>query len=273
MTSCRWLYHRLFRSDLYEESSAEVFKVALKLWWEAWNQCPAGSLPNNDTKLRRLADLGQDMRTWAKIKESVLHGFVLCSDDRLYHRLLCEWASDAYAKRVAERERKRRYRARHGDGDSGGDGGIGPHARDGDKPTKERGQATKTAWTRPETTWTGTCQKLQGEDRTGQDRRERKEEDLNSSFSTYPPREAGVVVRPLVFNDPVPPEPPEPRLHATKGGSFASTVNHEPYGPVRDRNQQLEALSPQQPRPAFQPREPERTIEEQLAVLRGEKQA
>lgn len=110
--------HRLFRSDLYEQTDGEEFKCAVKLWWEAWNQCPAGSLPDDDAKLARLADLGRDVKTWRKIRESVLRGFVLCSDGRLYHKWLCEWALEAWQRRLRERAKKQKWRDGRGVGET-----------------------------------------------------------------------------------------------------------------------------------------------------------
>lgn len=167
--------HRLFRSDLYEQTDGEQFKVAVKLWWEAWNQCPAGSLPDDDHKLARLADLGRDVKSWRRMRDAVLRGFILCSDGRLYHKALCEWATDAYERRVRDRDRKRKWRGtkREGDGDTtiqshGQDGKFLP-SEDGDnQESPRRGDVPAP---------------LTGEERTGEDRKEDKKEDNLSSFN------------------------------------------------------------------------------------------
>lgn len=92
--------HKLFGSTLYTESSAEEFRAAIKLWWTAWNQVPAGSLPSSDQALATFADCGRDLKSWARMKARALHGFVLCSDGRLYHPILSEEAVDSYQKRL-----------------------------------------------------------------------------------------------------------------------------------------------------------------------------
>ncbi len=88
------------------------WRAALTLWWAAWNQKPAGSLPDDDSALCRLADLGRDVKTWKTLREKALHGFMKCSDGRLYHTFLCRQALIAWEKRVKERERKANYRAK-----------------------------------------------------------------------------------------------------------------------------------------------------------------
>ena len=259
--------HRLFHSDLYEESTPEEFKIAVKLWWEAWNQCPAGSLPSNDAKLRRLADLGHDTKTWERVKRAAMRGFVLCNDDRFYHRWLCEWAKDAFAARLAERDRKRRYRERQrrdGDGDDGGS----PGHRDGDSNGKGRGHTTKETGqthtrdvpnqpspSRSDADRDGDNRIRTGEERRGEKGEKEKQEKSSLSFSeTYPAREARAdASRPmpkLVWPDDPDPEPTtEPqRRFDTRGHPLESTAKREPYGPVR-------------------------TPEEQIAILRGEKSA
>jgi hypothetical protein len=85
--------HRLFGSDFNARVSDAGFRAAVALWWNAWNQVPAASLPNDEVALCRLADLGRDLKTWRKVKSESLHGFVECSDGRLYHKAQSVWAS------------------------------------------------------------------------------------------------------------------------------------------------------------------------------------
>lgn len=118
------LGQRLYGSAFYSLAlqNPRAGLAAQKLWWEAWQQCPAGSLPADDFTLCRLADFGTDLRSWAKAKGIALHGFVLCSDGRLYHPIICEQAIHAHAKRIKGRDRKARWRAsRDGDGTHGPD--------------------------------------------------------------------------------------------------------------------------------------------------------
>jgi Protein of unknown function (DUF1376) len=71
---------------------------------ESWHQVPAGSLPNNDKVLARLAMC--DAKTWARLRRRVLAAWVQCSDGRFYHPVVAEKALAAWQEKVAYRERK-----------------------------------------------------------------------------------------------------------------------------------------------------------------------
>ncbi|MGD9884598.1 MAG: hypothetical protein AB7U95_31300 [Reyranella sp.] len=103
--------HRLFGSEFNACCTDAEWRAGITLWWAAWNQVPAASLPDDDVALARLADLGRDVRGWRKLRVNALHGFVKCSDGRLYHKALAPIALEAWDRRVKERERKARYRA------------------------------------------------------------------------------------------------------------------------------------------------------------------
>lgn len=98
------LGQRLFGSDFNGIANDSEWRAGLTLWWAAWTQCPAGSLPDDDAALCRLAELGRDIKTWKKLRERALHGFVKCSDGRLYHPTLAEQALVAWDKRQQDRE-------------------------------------------------------------------------------------------------------------------------------------------------------------------------
>jgi uncharacterized protein YdaU (DUF1376 family) len=109
----------LFGSDFNAQATDAEWRAAVTLWWAAWNQVPAASLPNDDVALCRHADFGRDVRAWRRVRERALHKFVLCSDGRLYHSFLAKQALIAWEKRredqVArdnEKERKKRERDR-----------------------------------------------------------------------------------------------------------------------------------------------------------------
>jgi hypothetical protein len=103
--------NRLFRSDFNAHATDAEWRAGVTLWWEAWNQIPAASLPSDDVALARLAGFGRDVRAWKKVRRRALHGFVLCSDGRLYHEMLAEFALEADGKRRYDRERQRKHRA------------------------------------------------------------------------------------------------------------------------------------------------------------------
>lgn len=87
-------------SDLVTIESPEAVLAALHLWMTAWHQLPAASLPDDDRLLARYAGYGRAVDAWLAVRPGALRGFVLCSDGRLYHRVLAEKANDAWDKRL-----------------------------------------------------------------------------------------------------------------------------------------------------------------------------
>jgi uncharacterized protein YdaU (DUF1376 family) len=85
---------KLLGSITWQIASGDEAKAAVTLWARAWLEAPAGSLPNDHKILAALA--GVSMAKWKKLQGVALRGFVLCSDGRLYHKMLCEDAKRAY---------------------------------------------------------------------------------------------------------------------------------------------------------------------------------
>lgn len=118
--------HKLFGSEFDGKVSDRAWRAAVTLWWKAWNQVPAASLPNDDKTIAKWADFGDDVKAFRKLKDEILHGFILCDDGRLYHRKLAGWALEAWERRVKDRERKQKWRDKRRDGDvpETGTGGV-----------------------------------------------------------------------------------------------------------------------------------------------------
>lgn len=109
---------RLFKSETWIGASPDAKVAALRLWWHAYaHEVPAASLPNNDVLLSEYAGYGVAVKAWQRIKAQALHGFVECSDGRLYHTRLSEWAIEAWDMRQKERQRKANWRAKKRDKD------------------------------------------------------------------------------------------------------------------------------------------------------------
>jgi hypothetical protein len=109
--------HRLFRSEMWAKATGDEFRAALKLWGESFWEKPAGSLPDDDVLLARLADYGRDVKGFESVKAMVMRGWIKCSDGRLYHPVVAETVLKAWAERLkykekqqAERDRKAAYR-------------------------------------------------------------------------------------------------------------------------------------------------------------------
>jgi hypothetical protein len=71
---------------------------------------PAGSLPNNERILAGYGGYANDPDGWARVRESALHGFVECSDGRLYHPVVCQEAERAGSKRAEWQAKAARMR-------------------------------------------------------------------------------------------------------------------------------------------------------------------
>jgi hypothetical protein len=96
---------QLFRSTFHAQASDAEWRAGVTLWLRSWDQIPAGSLPDNDVELCRLAELGRDQRTWKRLKQMALHGWYICSDSRLYHRVVAEGVMAAFVRRKAAAEK------------------------------------------------------------------------------------------------------------------------------------------------------------------------
>jgi hypothetical protein len=106
----------LLNSDFDSGTDDDLaWRCAVTLWMRAWHQVPAGSLPEDDRKLCKLAGLGRDIDVWNRVKNVALHRFYKCSDGRLYHDFLADQVNAVWSEKrnkdkekAADRERKRR---------------------------------------------------------------------------------------------------------------------------------------------------------------------
>lgn len=91
---------RVMQSTLFIKSTGDEFKAAFALWCKSWTEIPAGSLPNDDELLAALSQA----KSWKKVRDRALHGWIACSDGRLYHRVIAPLAIDAWERREDFRE-------------------------------------------------------------------------------------------------------------------------------------------------------------------------
>lgn len=96
---------RLFGSAFHARVSDAGWRAGVTLWLKSWDQVPAGSLPNDDIELCRLAEFGRDLKSWRKIKHEGLLGWTKCSDGRLYHRVVSEGVNAAWGSKLEQRWR------------------------------------------------------------------------------------------------------------------------------------------------------------------------
>lgn len=89
---------RLFGSRFHAIADDSQWRAGFTLWLKSWHQVPAGSLPDDDVELSRLAELGRDIKGWRKLRGVAMHGWVKCSDGRLYHATVAEKAMLAWTR-------------------------------------------------------------------------------------------------------------------------------------------------------------------------------
>lgn len=94
---------RLLESEFNAITDDTAWRVGLTLWLKSWQQEPAGSLPNSDASLCKLADLGRDLETWKRVKAVAMRHWVLCSDGLLYHPVVAEKVNEAWQGKLKQR--------------------------------------------------------------------------------------------------------------------------------------------------------------------------
>lgn len=87
---------RLRDSALASTHSPEAFRSSILLFCSSWHQVPAGSLPNDEKELAKLAGFGRSLREFRKVSNETLRNWVLCEDGRLYHPVVAEEALSAW---------------------------------------------------------------------------------------------------------------------------------------------------------------------------------
>jgi hypothetical protein len=94
---------RLFGSSFHAQANDGEWRAGVTLWLKSWDQVPAGSLPNNEVELCRLAELARDLKAWKKLRDGALRGWLLCTDGRLYHPVVAEGINTAIEAKVKQR--------------------------------------------------------------------------------------------------------------------------------------------------------------------------
>ena len=89
----------LFNSAFHALATDAEWRAGITLWFKSWDQIPAGSLPQDDVQLCRLAELGRDLEAWQSVKARALLGWAPCSDGRLYHPEIALDVNAALAKK------------------------------------------------------------------------------------------------------------------------------------------------------------------------------
>lgn len=96
---------RLRRSKtwLIAKRQPELGFYMVNLWSAAWHESPVASLEDDDDVLADAALC--EAKRWPKVKDKVLHGWVKCSNGRLYHPVVAELANEALETRKKQSKR------------------------------------------------------------------------------------------------------------------------------------------------------------------------
>ena len=96
---------RLFGSSFHARTNDAEWRAGVTLWLRSWDQVPAGSLPDEEVDLCRLAELGRDLKAWRRLQGGALRGWIKCSDGRLYHTVVAEGVLEAWERRTSAKRK------------------------------------------------------------------------------------------------------------------------------------------------------------------------
>lgn len=99
---------RLFGSEFHASSTDAEWRAGVTLWLKSFHQVPAGSLPDDDIVLARLAEMGRNLRGWKRVRPVAMRGWRRCDDGRLYHPVVAEKVNAAWDRKLVARERGKR---------------------------------------------------------------------------------------------------------------------------------------------------------------------
>lgn len=107
-------HEQIRQSDTWALAPADVRPWLLMLWMTAWEQTPCGSMPSDDALIA--ARIGMPGKAFAKARETLMRGWWLAEDGRLYHDTISARVLAMLAKKDKDRARKAGWRARHAEG-------------------------------------------------------------------------------------------------------------------------------------------------------------
>lgn len=92
------------RSSTFDATLDDTaWRAGINLWLSAFHSVPAASLDNDEGVLCKAAGLNRDVKTWRKIRNAAMRGFILCSDGRWYHDTLSEFVLEAWIEKLGHR--------------------------------------------------------------------------------------------------------------------------------------------------------------------------
>ena len=96
---------RLFGSEFHALADDAEWRAGFTLWLKSFHQVPAASLPDDDIALTRLAELGRDVKSWKRLRERALHGWVIQAAIRAFHPVVAEKVLEGWKGKKGQRAR------------------------------------------------------------------------------------------------------------------------------------------------------------------------
>jgi len=108
-----WHFHKFLESRFLSYALAEQRRAdigtAIILWSACYRQDPAGTLPDDDVELARIAGFGPDLAGWKEARPRVLYGWKPCSVDtphgaveRLGHEVIAGVAFESWKRKAGK---------------------------------------------------------------------------------------------------------------------------------------------------------------------------
>lgn len=101
-------HERINQSDTWALATTDMRPWLLMLWHVAWQQVPAGSMPDDDQLIS--AKIGMELRQFRAHRDILMRGWTRHTDGRLYHGVVVEQVKEYQEHNRRERERMQRWR-------------------------------------------------------------------------------------------------------------------------------------------------------------------
>ena len=108
------LYHRRLRKSRWWRGASDLARSRnVDLWCAAFEETPAGSLPDDDLDLAEGAGYGRDVEAFRLAKAEIMAPWTYCADGRWYHPALCEVVLEMWERTSERRKADRARQAAH----------------------------------------------------------------------------------------------------------------------------------------------------------------
>ena len=104
-------YRRVVQSDTWALAGLPLQPALLMLWFQAWQQIPAGAFVDDDKAIA--ARIGMPLARFQRHRATLLRGWYSANDGRLYHPVISAVVLERVTWLANEAERIKNWRAAH----------------------------------------------------------------------------------------------------------------------------------------------------------------